>query len=151
MDPVLQTSDVTSPCTGIPRGISGTGQVREPGGFRQKLGAHDALAYDPKNMTTFTWPSAQPEHRIDAPISGSLEYKTKIKGTEITMTESAMGRQEQIYLAPYDQDPVLQKRDGSVFMKVLGGDRYVPYLICRGLTLTVVQPFIGHQVHRRTT
>ncbi|KAL8831519.1 MAG: hypothetical protein Q9191_000828 [Dirinaria sp. TL-2023a] len=99
---------------------------------QDKLGAHDAGPYDPKNLTAdWTWPAAQSDGRIGAPADkgvaagadGVMKWQRKgYKGETITVTESPMGKFEKWLLALYDQDPVLQTRDGSVWKKVLGGN-----------------------------
>ena len=88
----------------------------------RKLGAHDAGPFDPKSMKGWTWPCSQSDGRVGEPRQGKLEYSATIEGKKVVMTESEMGRHEKIYMAFYDQDSVLQKRDGSLWKKVFGGD-----------------------------
>ena len=86
-----------------------------------KLGTDDSRAYNPTSLDGWTWPSAQKDGRIGAGQQttsvGPLKY-TKA-GTQLP--ESPMGKYELRLLALYDQDPILQARDGSVWKQALGG------------------------------
>lgn len=92
-----------------------------------QLGAEDKTAFDPSSLDGWTWPSAQKDGRIGIgePITSPepLNFsKVHAQKKTITIPESPMGKSEKHLLAIYDQDPVLQKRDGSVWTKVLGGE-----------------------------
>ena len=42
---------------------------------------------------------------------------------QVSFTESKMGNLELIYLAFYDQDKDMQDKSGSIWKRVIGGDR----------------------------
>ncbi|KAL9610827.1 MAG: hypothetical protein Q9167_004496 [Letrouitia subvulpina] len=93
-----------------------------------KLGADDQGPYNPKAMNDWKWPSAQKDGRIGAASAGksdpkSFEYSRRIQNKTVTVQESPMGWYEMLVLAMYDQDPALRRRDGSIWTKVLGGNR----------------------------
>ena len=44
-------------------------------------------------------------------------------GQKVPFTESKMGNLELLYLAFYDQDKDMQNKDGSIWKRVIGGDR----------------------------
>ena len=104
------------------------------------LGYDDCEAYDPGLLKSWTKPQAQPDGRIgqqpaagtpgpstyefmrDGISDGGWLSKTP-PGQKVPFTESKMGNLELVYLAFYDQDKDMQNKDGSIWKRVIGGDR----------------------------
>lgn len=104
------------------------------------LGYDDCEGYDPALLQTWTKPQAQPDGRIgkepaastpgpstyefmrDGISDGGRLSKTP-PGQKVRFTESKMGNLELVYLAFYDQDQDLQDGKGSIWKRVIGGDR----------------------------
>ena len=104
------------------------------------LGYDDCEAYDPGLLKPWTKPQAQPDGRIGKqPLAstpgastwdfmregisdGGRRSKTP-PGQKVSFTESKMGNLELLYLAFYDQDKDMQDKDGSIWKRVIGGDR----------------------------
>lgn len=88
----------------------------------------------------WTKPQAQPDGRIGkqpvAATAGPSTYEfmrddisnggwpsEPLPGQKVPFTESKMGNLELVYLAFYDQDKDLQDKNGSIWKRVIGGDR----------------------------
>ena len=104
----------------------------------KSLGYDDCEAFDPSQVKTWTKPQAQPDGRVGqqpaASTPGPSTYVvmrdgisdgswTKPPGQKVPFTESKMGNLELVYLAFYDQDKDMQDKDGSIWKRVIGGDR----------------------------
>lgn len=104
------------------------------------LGYDDCGAYDPSQLKIWSKPQAQPDGRIgnqpatgtpgpstyefmrDGISDGGWLSKTP-PGQKVPFTESKMGNLELVYLAFYDQDKDMQDESGSIWKRVIGGDR----------------------------
>lgn len=99
------------------------------------LGYDDCQGYDPGLLKTWSKPQAQPDGRIGmkpaAGTPGPSTYEFMREGIsdgtpprqKVPFTESKMGNLELIYLAFYDQDKDMQDKSGSIWKRVIGGDR----------------------------
>ena len=104
------------------------------------LGNDDSEGYNPGQLQTWTKPQAQPDGRIGkqpaAGTPGPSTYEFMREGIndggwlsktppgqKVPFTESKMGNLELVYLAFYDQDKEMQDKEGSIWKRVIGGDR----------------------------